>query len=76
MMSGEWKKKWRLMSSNQRELAAIILGLQSLEPNLGNGRINSLRIESDNSTAIFDINRGAAAPAIAKLVDSILQKAE
>ncbi|KAA6390804.1 MAG: hypothetical protein EZS28_013672 [Streblomastix strix] len=50
--------KWKLTSSNQRELAAILLGIQN------------------NSTAIFDLRRGAAAPALCKQVDQILQTLE
>ncbi|KAA6394977.1 MAG: hypothetical protein EZS28_009501 [Streblomastix strix] len=40
------------------------------------GQLKSIRIQSDNSTAIFDINKGAPAPAPASLIDKIHQQAE
>ncbi|KAA6379654.1 MAG: hypothetical protein EZS28_024818 [Streblomastix strix] len=72
---GNWysNPKWKLTSSNQRELAAILLGIQNIGKNFEVGEIKSLRIQSDNSTAIFNLRRGAAASALCKLVDQILQ---
>ncbi|KAA6386797.1 MAG: hypothetical protein EZS28_017677 [Streblomastix strix] len=63
-------------TNSQRELAAILLGIQSIGKNFEVGEIKSLKIQSDNSTAIFDLRRGAAAPALCKLVDQILQTPE
>ncbi|KAA6355341.1 MAG: hypothetical protein EZS28_049132 [Streblomastix strix] len=40
------------------------------------GQVQSLNIESNNSSAAFNINRGAAATALAKLVDRTPEKAE
>ncbi|KAA6367278.1 MAG: hypothetical protein EZS28_037196, partial [Streblomastix strix] len=40
------------------------------------GQVRSLKIETDNSSAEFNINRGAAAAALAKLVDRTLETAE
>ncbi|KAA6396301.1 MAG: hypothetical protein EZS28_008175 [Streblomastix strix] len=76
--AGNWYNnlKWKLTSSIQRELAAIIFGIQSIGKNFEVGAIKSLRIQSDNSTAIFDLRRGAAALALCKLVDQILQTLE
>ncbi|KAA6391777.1 MAG: putative reverse transcriptase [Streblomastix strix] len=47
--------KWKLTSSNQRELAAILLEIQSIGKNFEVGEIKSLKIQSDNSTTIFDL---------------------
>ncbi|KAA6394997.1 MAG: putative Transposon Ty3-I Gag-Pol polyprotein [Streblomastix strix] len=76
--AGNWynNPKWKLTSSNQRELAAILLGIQNVGKNFEVGVMKSLRIQSDNSTAILDLRRGAAAPALCKLVDQILQTLE
>ncbi|KAA6397940.1 MAG: hypothetical protein EZS28_006536 [Streblomastix strix] len=64
--AGIWcsNPKWKLTSSNQRELAAILLGIQSIVKNFEVGVVQSLRIQSDNSKAIFDLSRGAAAQAL------------
>ncbi|KAA6373649.1 MAG: putative Pol polyprotein, partial [Streblomastix strix] len=75
-LAGTWTKDWILKSSNQRETAAVLLGMQEISQRFSVGQLKSIRIQSDNSTAIFDINRGAAAPALASLIDKILQLAE
>ncbi|KAA6360878.1 MAG: hypothetical protein EZS28_043595 [Streblomastix strix] len=75
--SGKWKRlNWRLSSSNQRETAAILQGIQKLEKYSDIGKISSMRIETDNSVAAFNLQRGAAAVPLAKLTDRILQEAE
>jgi hypothetical protein len=71
--SGKWtKENWRLTSSNQRETAAILLGIRKLEHYSNIGKISSLMIETDNAVAAFNIRRGAAATAFVKLTDRIL----
>jgi hypothetical protein len=64
------------MSSNQRESAAILCALTRSEPFLRNKQITSLKIETDNSTAAYNINRGASAISLHKLTDKILELIE
>jgi hypothetical protein len=75
-IGGKWKGRWRLTSSNQRELAAILCGIRFLERNSEIRQYSSLRIDTDNSTASININRGSAATPLAKMLDRILQIAE
>ncbi|KAA6389037.1 MAG: hypothetical protein EZS28_015435, partial [Streblomastix strix] len=75
--SGKWtKENWRLTSSNLRETAAILLGIRKLEHYSIVVKISSLRIEKDNAVAAFNIRREAAATALVKLIDRVLQEAE
>ncbi|KAA6376786.1 MAG: hypothetical protein EZS28_027686 [Streblomastix strix] len=48
----------RLTQSDQRETAAIYLALCRLEKDLKNFKIITLRIQSNNSTAVSNLNRG------------------
>ncbi|KAA6394405.1 MAG: hypothetical protein EZS28_010063 [Streblomastix strix] len=75
MFAGIWynNPKWKLIFLNQLELAAILLGIENIEKNFEIGAIKSLRIQSDNSIAIFNLRRGAAALALCKLGDQILE---
>ncbi|KAA6396719.1 MAG: hypothetical protein EZS28_007756 [Streblomastix strix] len=75
-LSETWTSKWKLISSNQRETAAIYLALCRLEKDLKKFKITSLRIQSDKSTAVFNLNRGAAAPVLASLVNKLMEKLE
>jgi hypothetical protein len=74
--NGWWTNNWRLRSSNQRETETILLGLLKLGSYLKGGKINSLRIESDNAVAIFNINRAASAVTLSKLTERIIEEAE
>ncbi|KAA6397704.1 MAG: putative Transposon Ty3-I Gag-Pol polyprotein, partial [Streblomastix strix] len=73
---GSWSSRWNLNSSNQREAAAILCALRRSEPYFKERQTKSLKIETDNSSAAFNINRGAAATALAKLVDRTLETAD
>ncbi|KAA6382799.1 MAG: hypothetical protein EZS28_021675 [Streblomastix strix] len=73
---GNWSSRWNLNSSNQREAAAILCALRRSEPYFKERQTKSLKIETDNSSAAFNINRGAAATALAKLVDRTLETAD
>ncbi|KAA6384224.1 MAG: hypothetical protein EZS28_020248, partial [Streblomastix strix] len=75
-LSEPWSPRWRLASSNQMETASIYLALCRMEKELISFKISSLRIQSDNSSAMFNLNRGAAAPALASLKNMILEKVE
>ncbi|KAA6353023.1 MAG: hypothetical protein EZS28_051450, partial [Streblomastix strix] len=67
---------WHLTSSNQREAAGILCALRRSETYLRERQIKSLKIETDNSSAAYNINRGSAAVALVKLTDRILETAE
>ncbi|KAA6369258.1 MAG: hypothetical protein EZS28_035216, partial [Streblomastix strix] len=74
---GKWKRQnWRLTSSNQRETATSLQGIRKLEKYSNIGKISSIRIVTDNSVAVLNIQRGAAAVQLAKLTDRILYEAE
>ncbi|KAA6364417.1 MAG: hypothetical protein EZS28_040055, partial [Streblomastix strix] len=60
MLQVNWSNKWRLMSSNQRETAAVLCALLHSEPFLRSKQITSLKIETDNSVTAYNLNRGAA----------------
>ncbi|KAA6364012.1 MAG: hypothetical protein EZS28_040461, partial [Streblomastix strix] len=76
LFQGDWGNNWRLSGSNQREAAAILCALRRSDPFLKERQVRSLKIQTDNSSAAFNINRGAAATALAKLVDRTLDTAE
>jgi hypothetical protein len=76
MFQGDWSNRWRLMSSNQRETAAVRCALLHSEPFLRSKQITSLKIETDNSVTAYNLNRGAAAISLQKLTDRILEKIE
>ncbi|KAA6377653.1 MAG: putative Transposon Tf2-9 polyprotein [Streblomastix strix] len=57
---GTWNKRQAKLSSNNREIKAIIQGLRSFAKTLKNSRVQSLAIRSDNSTAVFDIRKWRA----------------
>ncbi|KAA6400036.1 MAG: hypothetical protein EZS28_004444 [Streblomastix strix] len=73
---GKWSLNWHLQSSNQRETAAILCALRRSGTFLKERQVKSLKIETDNTSAAYNINRGSAAIALAKLVDRILEIAE
>ncbi|KAA6376769.1 MAG: hypothetical protein EZS28_027703, partial [Streblomastix strix] len=73
---GDWCKKWRLSSSNQRETAAVLCGLTRSERFLKRKQVTSLKIETDNSATSYNLNRGAAAASLRKLTDRILKIVE
>ncbi|KAA6380866.1 MAG: hypothetical protein EZS28_023605, partial [Streblomastix strix] len=56
--------------------AAILCALRRSVSYLKERQIKSLKIETDNSSAAYNINRGSAAVALAKLVDRTLETAE
>ncbi|KAA6399818.1 MAG: putative Transposon Ty3-I Gag-Pol polyprotein [Streblomastix strix] len=73
---GKWSQTWHLTSNNQREAEAILCALRRSEIFLKERQIKSLKIETDNTSAAFNINRQSAAIALAKLVDRTLEIAE
>ncbi|KAA6392570.1 MAG: putative reverse transcriptase, partial [Streblomastix strix] len=73
---GKWSLNWHLTSSNQREAVAILCAFRRYVSYLKERQLKSLKIETDNSSAAYNINRGSAAEALAKLVDRTLETAE
>ncbi|KAA6394066.1 MAG: hypothetical protein EZS28_010399 [Streblomastix strix] len=53
-----WNKRQMKLSSNNREIKAITLGLRCFAKTLKNLQVQSLAIRSDNSTAVFDFRNG------------------
>ncbi|KAA6361793.1 MAG: putative reverse transcriptase, partial [Streblomastix strix] len=76
MLNGPWNSNWKLNSSNQREIAAILLGVRRIKENYSNLNLQALRIESDNAASVYNINRGAAAIALTKMTDRVLEEVE
>ncbi|KAA6375872.1 MAG: hypothetical protein EZS28_028599 [Streblomastix strix] len=76
LFHGKWSNNRHITSRNQREAADIFCALRRSETYLRERQIRSLKIETDNSYAAYDINRGSAAVALVKLTDSILETAE
>ncbi|KAA6382993.1 MAG: hypothetical protein EZS28_021477 [Streblomastix strix] len=76
LFHGNWTDKWRLTSSNQRETAAVLIGLRCSQQYLLQNNIRALRIQTDSSTTVYNINRGAAALPLRKLTDRILEESE
>ncbi|KAA6312012.1 MAG: hypothetical protein EZS28_056002, partial [Streblomastix strix] len=76
LFHGKWSSNWHLTSSNQREAAGILCAFRRSETYLRERQIKSLKIETDNSSAAYNINRGSAAVALVKLTDRILETAE
>ncbi|KAA6355550.1 MAG: putative Transposon Tf2-6 polyprotein [Streblomastix strix] len=75
-VQGKWSKGWRLTSSNQRELAAILCSLRRLEANLEEQQVKAIRIQTDNTTTAFNLRRQAAAGPLAQITIRILNWAE
>ncbi|KAA6387988.1 MAG: hypothetical protein EZS28_016485 [Streblomastix strix] len=73
---GKWSLNWHFTSSNHREAATILCALRRSVSNLKERQIKSLKIQTDNSTAAYNINRASSAVALAKLVDRTPEKAE
>ncbi|KAA6382053.1 MAG: hypothetical protein EZS28_022421 [Streblomastix strix] len=74
LFHGNWTDKWRLTSSNQRETAAVLIGLRCSQQYLLQNNIRALRIQTDSSTSAYNINRGAATVPLRKLADKILKE--
>ncbi|KAA6319474.1 MAG: hypothetical protein EZS28_054810, partial [Streblomastix strix] len=76
LFQGKWSNNQHLISSNQREAAGILCALRRSETYLRERQLRSLKIETDSSSAAYNINRGSAAVAIVKLTDRILETVE
>ncbi|KAA6392727.1 MAG: hypothetical protein EZS28_011745 [Streblomastix strix] len=72
MHEQSWNRDSKLTSSNQREAAAILQGLRRFALNPRHNQIKALRIETENSSAAFNINRGAESQAFQQIVDQTL----
>ncbi|KAA6385363.1 MAG: hypothetical protein EZS28_019111 [Streblomastix strix] len=59
MHEWSWNRDSKLTSSNQREAAAILQGIRRFAMSPRHYQIKALRIETENSSAAFNINRGA-----------------
>jgi ribonuclease HI len=64
------------MTSNKKELIAINKALEVLQPKLETLRCHHILIQSDNTTAVYNINRKAAASALYLDLRHTLERAE
>ncbi|KAA6341859.1 MAG: hypothetical protein EZS28_052427, partial [Streblomastix strix] len=76
MAHGTWNKRQAKLSSNNREIKAIIQGLRSFAKTLKNSRVQSLAIRSDNSIAVFDIKKWRASTSLIKEIKQVHQTIE
>ncbi|KAA6398557.1 MAG: putative reverse transcriptase [Streblomastix strix] len=76
MSAGKWKNKWRLTSSNQRELAAVFCALRRFANLFREEKIHSIHLRTDNTTTSFNINRKNSSNSLATLTDWTLRLAE
>ncbi|KAA6362766.1 MAG: hypothetical protein EZS28_041706, partial [Streblomastix strix] len=76
MAYGSQNKKYAKLTSNNREIKAIIQGLRSFTKTLKNLRIQFLAIRSHNSTAVFDIRKWRASVSLIKEIKYINQTIE
>ncbi|KAA6402069.1 MAG: putative Transposon Ty3-I Gag-Pol polyprotein [Streblomastix strix] len=70
--AGKWSKKWKLTSSNQRELAAVHCAIRRFAKKLKKEKIRSLHLQTDNTTTSFNINRQNSSRSLANLTDRTL----
>ncbi|KAA6389941.1 MAG: hypothetical protein EZS28_014530 [Streblomastix strix] len=75
-IKGNWSNRWNFNSSNQLEEASILCALLRQEPYFKMKKIKSLNIETDNNSSTFNINKRAAAVALANQVDRTLEIVE
>ncbi|KAA6403336.1 MAG: hypothetical protein EZS28_001131 [Streblomastix strix] len=66
--AGQQNKNWLLKSSNQRELAAVLMVLRAFRPLLQSQEFNSITLETDNQTVEYQLRRGRAKPPMIYLV--------
>ncbi|KAA6374217.1 MAG: putative Transposon Tf2-6 polyprotein [Streblomastix strix] len=69
-------KRQAKLTSNNREIIAITLGLRCFAKTLKNLRVQSLAIRSDNSTAVFDIRKWRASTSLIKEIKQVHQTIE
>ncbi|KAA6402347.1 MAG: hypothetical protein EZS28_002128 [Streblomastix strix] len=73
----DWEATLKLQdSAHERDAAAILCALCQSVSYLKERQIKSLKIETDNSLAAYNFNRGSAAVALTKFVDRTLETAE
>ncbi|KAA6396105.1 MAG: putative Pol polyprotein [Streblomastix strix] len=73
---GKFSNNWHISSSNQRDIAGIFCAIRRSETYLRERQIRALKIETYNSSAENNIDRGSAAVALVKLTDRILETAD
>ncbi|KAA6361905.1 MAG: putative Transposon Ty3-I Gag-Pol polyprotein, partial [Streblomastix strix] len=68
---GQWEGSWHLHSSNQRELAAVLISLRNQQQTLTDWETKCILLKTDNTTTEFVIHKWKAASAILHLVREI-----
>ncbi|KAA6366799.1 MAG: hypothetical protein EZS28_037674 [Streblomastix strix] len=64
MDAGQWLGSWHLQSSNQRELAAVLISLRLWKETISKWKIKCILLKTDDTTTEFSIHRWRAASAI------------
>ncbi|KAA6377529.1 MAG: hypothetical protein EZS28_026943, partial [Streblomastix strix] len=75
-VKGKWSKGWRLISSNQREFAAILYSLRRLEADQKEQQVKAIRKQTDNTTTALNLLRQAAEGPLAQMTFRILNLVE
>ncbi|KAA6368646.1 MAG: hypothetical protein EZS28_035829 [Streblomastix strix] len=73
---GTCNKRQVKLSSNSREIKAIIKGQRSFAKTLKNLRVQSLAIRNDNSTAVCSIRKWRASISLIKEINQVYQTTE
>jgi hypothetical protein len=71
-----WKRKELDMTSNRKELLAIERALDHFQTHLESQSCRHILIQSDNTTAVYNINRKAAASSLYLDLRRLINKAE
>jgi ribonuclease HI len=73
---GKWRRSEQDMTSNRRELIAIYRALEVFQPRLEAQGVRHILIQSDNTTAVYNINRKAAAATLYLDLRHLLKRSE
>ncbi|KAA6382784.1 MAG: hypothetical protein EZS28_021690 [Streblomastix strix] len=69
--AGQWEGSQHLHSSNQRELAAVLISLRNQQQTLTDWKTKCIPLKTDNTTTEFVIRKSKAASAILHLMREI-----
>jgi hypothetical protein len=73
---GRWRRAELDMTNNRKELIAIDKALDAFQPRLEAQGVRHILIQSDNTTAVYNINKKAAAASLYLDLRHLLKKSE
>ncbi|KAA6389986.1 MAG: hypothetical protein EZS28_014493, partial [Streblomastix strix] len=76
MDAEEWNGNWHLKSSNQREMAAVLMSLRAFSPILQQMNVDCLLFQTDNTTTEFCLRNWRLAKALVHIARIIFQLLE